>query len=302
MLHQLGEISLDVLDEGGAAGGGEQALLGQLASLGHSHHIRTQGGLDDVSEAQLLQTGDDLAQLGVGELRGDGGSHHGVDLAGAAVLQTIALLQDLNGIHDEGLVGNGAEGALVHASAALDALGVVDLSGLILVHGDGLDLTSVLAGTLAVDDGGEGTYLGAGAALLALGLVDVGHVIPIEGQGTELTDVLATVGQAAAAGVGNLVAAYGALVAGDVDDLDDVGVLLVTADGQLHALTQDGALLVDAAAHGGLLAGGQLLGNIHHILHELVLPGEACHLAQDFILQMLNFRVKFTHDLLLRNN
>ena len=56
-----------------------------------------------------------------------------------------------------------------------------------------------------------------------------------------------------------LVAADGALVAGDADDLDDVGVLLVAAHGELHALGHDGALLVDAAAHGRLLGPGAMI-------------------------------------------
>ena len=296
MLHHLREIGLDVLHEGRTAGRGQKPLLRKLLGLSHSDHVRTQSRLDDVVEAQLLQTRNDLAQLGVGELAGDGGSHHGVNTAISTEIVAGAILQDINGVQHEGLVRNRAKGAQVHASAALDALGIVDLGGLLLVHGDSLDLTSILAGTLAVDDSRKGADLGAGAALLALGLVDVGHVITVKGQRTELAHVLATVSQTTAASVGDLVAAYGTFVAGDVDDLNDVGIFLVSTHGQLNALAQNGALLVHTATHGGLFTGRELLGNIHHILHELVFPGKASNLSQHLIFQMLDFCIEFTHD------
>ena len=52
--NNISKDSLDVLHEGGAAGGGEQALLGELAGLGQGDHIRAQRRLDDVVETQLL--------------------------------------------------------------------------------------------------------------------------------------------------------------------------------------------------------------------------------------------------------
>ena len=73
--------------------------------------------------------------------------------------------------------------------------------GLVLVHGDGLDLAGVLAGALAVDDGAVGADLGALAALHALCLVDVRYVMRVEGDRAPAADVLAAVRETAAAGV-----------------------------------------------------------------------------------------------------
>ena len=69
-------------------------------------------------------------------------------------------------------------------------------------------------------------------------------------------------GQTATAGVRDHIAAGGALVAGNVDDVDDVRIVLRAAHGQLHALGQNGALFIYAAAHGGRLARNDFLGNI----------------------------------------
>ena len=60
--------------------------------------------------------------------------------------------------------------------------------------------------------------------------------------GVARADLLAAVNDAAAAGGRHEDAADGAFVAGDVDHLDDVGVVFVPAQGKLDALLHDGAL------------------------------------------------------------
>ena len=296
-VRQLREGGLDVAHESGAAGGGHGALLGhlfhQLLALGHRHQVRAQGRFDHRVEAQLLHAGDGLADLGVAELTGEGRGHNGIHLV---ILVALALPDHVDHVHDEGLVLNGAKGALVDARAALDALLIVDGGRTLGADVDGLDLAGVLAGALAVDDRAEGADLRALAALHALGLVDMGHMVVVEGDGLALAHVLAAVGQAATAGARHLIARSRALIAGDVDHLDDVGVLLVAAHGQLHALAQDGPLLVHAAAHGGHLAGHDGLGDLQHLFGGQAVPRAAGHLTQHLVLQILHLCVKLSHD------
>ena len=66
-----------------------------------------------------------------------------------------------------------------------------------------------------------------------------------QADGSLAADILTPVGQTAAAGVGDLVAAHGALVTGDVDDLDNIGILPVAANGQLDTFVDNGPLLID---------------------------------------------------------
>ena len=126
-----------------------------------------------------------------------------------------------------------------------------------------LDLAGVLAGTLTADDSGVGADLCTGTAFLALSLVDVSDMMLVERDGAEAADVLAAVCKAAAAGVGDFVSAHRALVAGDLDDLDDVGVILVSAHSELYSLSENGALLIDAAAHCGSVSGYDHFRNVH---------------------------------------
>ena len=111
--------------------------------------------------------------------------------------------------------------------------------------------------------------------------------------------ILAAVRQAPAAGVCHFIAAHRALVAGDVDDLDHVGVVGAAAHGQFDALGQDGALLVYAAAHGGLLARHNDLGNIQHVFQQRILPRLPRHLAQHLIFEVLYLGIELTHGIAL---
>ena len=175
-------------------------------------------------EAESFESGYYLTELSVGELARDRGSNDGVNSAVAILVIRLAALEKLDSVYDIGLVRDSTEGALVNASAALDAFAIVDSRRLVLVHRDCLYLAGVLAGTLTADDSGEGTDLCASAALTALGLVDVSHVVVVEGDRSELTNVVTTVSKTASAGVRNLKAAYGTFVAGYLDYLDNVGV------------------------------------------------------------------------------
>ena len=156
-----------------------------------------------------------------------------------------------------------------------------------------LDCAGV-AGALAVDDGVVGADLGAQTAVDALGLVYHRVQVVLEGYSALGADVLTAVSKTAAADIGDRVAAGGALVAGYVDDLDNVGVIFVTAHSDTDALGGDGTLLMDTAAHSGVRAGGQVFGDGEYRLAELVSPFGSCHFAQDLVFEMLDLGVKFS--------
>ncbi len=291
VVGQLGEGLADIGHKRRAAGAGQKALLGQFLRFGLRHHVRAQRRLDDGVEAQLLKAGDDLTQLGIGELAGNGGRHDGVNL----IAGLGRFLEQLDRVQYERFVHDRAEGALIDARAAGDALFIEDRGRLVLVHCDGLDLAGVLTGTLAAHDGRIGADLGAHAALHALRLVDVRHMVLVEIERLFLTHIVAAVRQTAAAGLGDFIAAHGTFVAGDVDDLDDVGIVLVAAHRQLDALAHDGALLIDTAAHRRFFSGHDDLRNVEQIFRQRAIPRLTGHLPQNLIFEMLNLCVELMH-------
>ena len=123
----------------------------------------------------------------------------------------------------------------------------------------------------------------------------MGYVLIVKCDGAAAADVLAAVSKAAAAGVCDLISAHRAFVAGDLQDLDHVGVILVSAHCELHPLGKNGALLVNAAAHCGGVAGNDLHRNVEDRLKQGIVPCLAGYLAQDFVLKMLNFGIEFSH-------
>ena len=144
-----------------------------------------------------------------------------------------------------------------------------------------------------VDDGAVRANLGALAALYTLGFVNVGTQMLVKGNGAPAAGVLAAMGNTAPAGVADIVAGHGAFIAGNINDFDDVGVVLVPAHSQLDPLLHHGALLVDAAPHGGLLLDNQL-GNLGIGVQQPVLKGVAGNLPQHLVLQVLNLGVELS--------
>ena len=247
-------------------------------------------------EAQFLDTGNHLSQLGIIQLAADGGRHQCVYLVYGIAL---AFFKHIDHAGDEGSVHNGAERTLIYARAALDTLFVIDLCGVVLADGNCLDFASTLTGALAVDNSAVRAYIGALAALHALGFVDMGFVLIIERDRAALAGVLAPMCQAASAGIGDLIADGRTVIAGNVDNLNDIAAL-TAAHGQLDTFSQDGTLLIYAAAHGWHLAGHDHPGNIKSLLHQSVVPCLASHLPKHFIFQVLNLCVKFMHNCSLK--
>ena len=213
----------------------------------------------------------------------------------------MAALDEVDSIENEGLIDDCAERALVDTGTAGDALFVINMrcAMLFAAHADGLNLAGLFARTLLVDDGAVRAYLGAGAALLALALVDVRHMVGVKGERAEAAHILAPVRKASAARRRDLVTADRAFVAGDINDLNHVGVVLIAAHGYLDALGQDRALLVYTAAHGRDLARDDGLGNVDRAFRQTVCPCFPRDFPQDLIFQMLYLCIKLSHGFFL---
>ena len=187
---QFREGLFNIADKSGAAGAGQKALFHQLTAFGIRHHIGAERRFRHRVKPQPMQPGDNLPQLGVGELAGDGGGNDRIDMV---FLIVPALFYHINDIEDIGFIGDGAKGALIDAGTAGNAGIVINSGGLILIHGDGLDLAGVLAGTLAVYNGGIRADPGTGTAVHTLGLIDVRHMV-VEGDGSLGAGILAPAG------------------------------------------------------------------------------------------------------------
>ena len=286
VLRKRGVLLFDEADKGRAAGACQEAPLRKLSGLGIGHHVRAQRGLNDLAEAKRLYGRDDLAGLCIGELADDGGRDDGID--------ALTQAQKLYGVKDERLVRERAPRALVHARAAGDALFIIYPDGAVLIHGYGAGLAGVLAGALSVVDSAVGAGLRAQAAVDALAFINIRVVELVVRYRAAAAGILTAVGKTAAI-LRDGVAARRAVVAGDVDGLDDVGVVLIPAGGHFDALSKYGALFIDAAAHRRHLAGDDLLGDIKAGAVKVALPSVLGNGAQDLVFQMLHLCIKFVH-------
>ena len=100
-------------------------------------------------------------------------------------------------------------------------------------------------------------------------------------------DILTSVADTASAGGRYENTFCGALVAGDVDNLYNVGIALVTTAGHTHPLLKDCALFVDAATEFGFGAGGDLLGNVDVCTIECAVIGAADNLFEYIVFEEL---------------
>jgi hypothetical protein len=107
----------------------------------------------------------------------------------------------------------------------------------------------------------------------------MGNVVVIERNRAKLTNILATVSETSAAGIGYFKSSNRTLVTGYVNDLNNIGIVFITAHGNLDTLTKYGALLVNAATHCCFLSGGKPCGNIHNILKKSVIPSQTRNFA-----------------------
>ena len=107
-----------------------------------------------------------------------------------------------------------------------------------------------------------------------------------DGNGAARAGILAAVRDAAAACLRYQYTLHRTFVARDGQNLDDILVVRIAAQRQLYAILQNGALLVNAAAHRGYAAVRNQLGrNVHDVLRrQRVFIGQTCHLGQYAIL------------------
>ena len=110
--------------------------------------------------------------------------------------------------------------------------------------------------------------------------------------------VLAAMRDAAAARGRDHNALDRAFVARNRQHLDHVFVLAIAAQRQLHALIDDRALLIDAAAHRRLALRDDRLGDREQLVRlQIVLQRQLRHMAQDLVFQFLNVGIKQRHSM-----
>ena len=97
-------------------------------------------------------------------------------------------------------------------------------------------------------------------------------MVVVKPEGSEAANVLTAVSKTASAGICHLIAAYRALVAGDRQNLDRIGVLLVAAHSHLDTLVKNSSLFIDTATHCRLISRDNLLGNVQQVVIEGVVP------------------------------
>jgi hypothetical protein len=169
----------------------------------------------------------------------------------------------------------------------------------VVVHRNRLDFARALARADVVRDGAIGTDFGTEPALHAFTLVDTSFLVDAEVDRSSTAHFLTAMRDAAAANVRYFITSDGALVAGEVHDLNDIGVVLVSAHSQLDSLRQNRPLFIDATPHCRMRPRRDAFWNIGNVLKQIASKGMPRNLAQNLILQMLYLCVEFFHDISL---
>ncbi len=119
------------------------------------------------------------------------------------------------------------------------------------------------------------------------------NVLAVKRECAEAADILTAVGEASAAGVGDFVSAHGTFVAGDVDNLDKLGLTLSPPMAIFHTLAENCTFFVNTAAHGRYVLPGTMVFGISKDFQKRVIPCKPRDLAQDFIFKILYLSVEF---------
>lgn len=264
--HNLWIILMNVVDKTRAAGAGQKPFFDEFLSFEIGDHVGTPGSFQDRMEAEIADAGDSLLGADIRHgvvLAGNGWRDNGIDVV---VFVVVAFADQANHIGDIALVDDGSKWALVHTLAAGNAFIVVDDGASAdRVAGQSTGFAGFNAGTDAFDDGAVWAAGGTASAGNALGVVDRGAMVWSNTDGVFWAVVHAAVGQAAAAVVGDGHPVQRAFVAGDGNNIDDGRLFRATAAGQLDVFIGNGALFVNAAAHGRFaVIRKELLADIHH--------------------------------------
>ena len=292
MFDHIREVLFDIRHERGTARTCQEAFFGEFSCFGKQNHIRAECRFDNRVESEFFKPRNDLTEFCVGELAGNRGRDDGVKF----VLRVVfALFHEVDYVENIGFVGNCAPGTLIYARAAFNALGIVDSCRAVLAHTDCLDFASHFARAFVVGDCAVRTNLCARAAFFTFCFVDVCDVLAVESKRAEFANVFATVSKTASASGGDFVAAHRTFVASDVDNLDYVGIVLVAAHSEFDSFTQNRAFFVHAAAHRRDFAGNYALWNVDGVFVERTCPRLSCDFAKNFIFEMLNFCIEYSH-------
>ena len=267
------------MDKSRAAGG--SLLLSVLEGFRPFVRFRRGGqvsaerNFNHIGKSRLLQGVAPGVRRDIGaELALHCGSNHGIDLAPG---------QDaVDNVHEEGLGAQSPERTGVYAVAALDALGFIDLAKAgLFIHRDGAYRAGLLAGAHLVHDHLIGAVLCAHAAFPAFLRVDMSTdlvVIPHDGDCSETAVFVAGMAETAVAVVRHGIGRDRAVVTGCRDHLDDVVRFILPwalSLGQTHALPDDLALTVDAAAELGQGPRDDRLRKKLLFAFQLSVPGES---------------------------
>ena len=86
--------------------------------------------------------------------------------------------------------------------------------------------------------------------------------------------------QTSPAGAGNIVAAHWAFVAGDIDNLNHIGIILIPAHSHFNAFFHNGTFLIDTAPHGRLAVFHDDFWNLRVTFEQLIFKGIPRHFAE----------------------
>ena len=101
LVREIRKSGLDVFYEGRTAGGCKKSFLYQLLRFLGCYHVCAQRHFEHFCKAQFFDTGDNLSQIGVQELAGNGRRHDGYR---RIVSVYPALLQRVDHVYDAGYV------------------------------------------------------------------------------------------------------------------------------------------------------------------------------------------------------
>ena len=99
------------------------------------------------------------------------------------------------------------------------------------------------------------------------------------------------------ASVRDFISANGALIAGNINNLDNVRIILVSAHRKVYALLENGSFLINAATHCRSFSRNDYFRDIVKVFVQSVFPCLSGNLSQNLVFQMLYLCVKFSHTL-----
>ena len=172
---------------------------------------------------------------------------------------------------------------MIYAGSAVDTFAVVNNSGVIFVHAYCLNLAGFNAWSFGVYNSAVRANFSAHSALHTFVFVDMRFLIFVKGDSPAFAHVLAPMSQTAAAHVCNFVAGNRTLVAGNVQNLNYVVNIFMSASGHTDSLAHYSSFFVNTAAHCGFV----LYNSFGYVVKAgdqvVVVICMSCHLSKNLI-------------------